>query len=144
MNFRLAGQRMSGVPLVLSLGNLKNWPLCLRGISAKRSGKPCGIGFKDELDLIAHTTEFLEDFLFRAGGVSGIVKPQWYRCTCPGNIGQAWSALPQTVMTVSIFVWRKLIHVLRAMTRDVDADLLHDLYGLGVDVAAGLTPRFGH
>src|SRR2546430_2733781 len=27
--------------------------------------------------------------------------PEWYRFTWPGKIGQAWSALPQTVITVS-------------------------------------------
>jgi len=64
------------------------------------------------VDFVADTAEEREFLVVCAGGVGGVIEAPVMTVELAGKDGAAWSALPQTVITVSTFVLRNSLRCL--------------------------------
>jgi len=103
-----------------------------------------GVGFKNEFDLISNPTELVKDFLLGSCGMSGVIEAPMETVELTGEhraclIGVATDGDDGINGAI-----QELIKMLRAMPGDIDADLLHHLDGLGVNIPGGLGSSAGN
>jgi len=104
----------------------------------------CGIGFKDEPDLIAHAAELGQNFFFAPGGVGRIVKTPVKAVHLSGEHRADLIGIPADGDDGIDGAAEEFLKMLGVMAGYVDTDLLHDLDGLRMDIPGRLRAGAGN
>jgi hypothetical protein len=118
-----------------------DWVFLLEGFSALKTG---GVSLEHKLDLVADTSEFVEDFLLGSRSVRRVVKAPVEAVKLSGEHGAGLIGITTDGDHGINRTVQELIHVLGMMSRDVDADFVEDFDGLGVDIACRLGTGTGY